>query len=479
MDNALMVQIGLGLLVIFFFVTIAFSVRTWRFAHIFFLVLCFIGSITFTVFAAMTLKTHASWRTEVNTLSADLEKQLAAKENIQFGDVTKVLDQEANLRSVKAEIGRILIDRGRVWNNCVPGNFDGTSVTVQTAPLNPADGEAVRPNNIEPQAVLHLFKEVVNADGFRVPGAYLGEFAATAVTESSVTLSPTIPLDDQQLAAIRANDAPAWMIYEILPIDGHQFFEGLTRDQLVALMPQGNIPQANYDAMIEAYVRNGSPAQPDDAPEDIWVKVKFVRKKSVTVDSPNIGVGELKFFDSDGRSITPRLLRGETVEFEIGDTAILDQKTAEQWIAAGDAEAQESIFLRPLNDYALIYHNLFRDREMLRQTIDIVTRDTASLIEAEKLCMNQIQARMAEKAKLEADLAQFEAEQKQLEQLAAALEGKSQALRKQLQETYLLNQQLATELARLQQDMADKINQQNTSAKVDAKTTSAKTALAR
>jgi hypothetical protein len=457
-NNALIVQIGLGLLVIFFFVMIAFSTRTWRFAHIFFLVLCFMGALTFTVFAAMTLKTHMAWRTEVNKLDADLEQQLAAKEIIQFGDVKKVLDQEVNLRSVKAEIGRILIDRGRVWNNCVPGNFDGMSVTVQTAPLNPADGQAVRPNNIQPQAVLHLFKEVNNADGFRVPGAYLGEFSATAVTETSVTLQPTIPLDEQQLAAIKTNDSPAWMIYEILPIDGHEFFKGMSREQLMALMPQGNIPQATYDAMIEAYVRNGTPALPDDPPLDVWVKVKFVKKKSVVVDSPNANITELKFFDADGRSLAPRLRRGETVEFEIGDTAILDKQTAEQWNAAGDVEVQESIFMRPLNDYALIYHNLFRDRETLRQNIDIVTRDTQSLQESAKLCAAQIQVRKAEQAKLEADLEQFQTEQKQLEQLETALTAKSQALRKQLQETYLLNQQLAAELARLQAEMAEKIN---------------------
>jgi hypothetical protein len=215
--------------------------------------------------------------------------------------------------------------------------------------------------------------------------------------------------------------------------------------------------------MIEAYVRNGTPAQPDDSPRDVWVKVKFVRKKTVDVDSPNAAIAELKLFDADGRALAPRLRRGETVQFEIGDTAVLDKRTADQWIAAGDVEAMESIFMRQLNDYALLFHNLFRERETLRQSMDIVTRDTQSLQESAKLCAAQIQMRQAEQAKLEADLMQFQVEQKQLEQLEMALSAKSQALRKQLQETYLLNQQLAAELARLQAEMAEKINQPDTS----------------
>ena len=48
---ALIVQIVLGLLVIFFFVAVFFSARTWRWPHLLFLVLCFFAFGTFAVLA--------------------------------------------------------------------------------------------------------------------------------------------------------------------------------------------------------------------------------------------------------------------------------------------------------------------------------------------------------------------------------------------------------------------------------------------
>ena len=295
MDNALLVQVVLGLLVIFFFVTIGFSVRTWRFAHLFFLVLTFFAAGTFGVFGAMVLKTHKNWRTEVQKMDLDLEKRLKEKEDIQFGDVTKVV-QEPNLKSVKAEIARALLDRGRVWRGCQPGNFDGMTVNVTTAaigaapaaPVDPAaapGAPAAKPNNIEAKAILYAFKELPDANNTMfLPSVYLGEFTATAVTESSVTLAPTVPLDADQLQQIRAVDS-TWVLYEVLPVDGHEFFAGLVDATLRALIPQGKMTQAEYDALITSYTRTGTPATDADPPEYKWVKVKFLKKKSIDVDS--------------------------------------------------------------------------------------------------------------------------------------------------------------------------------------------------
>lgn len=466
MDNALMVQVVLGLLVIFFFVTIGFSVRTWRFAHLFFLVLTFFAAGTFGVFGAIVLKTHKNWRTEVQKMEKDLEVQLKLKDDIQFGDVAKV-EQEANLRSVKAEIARTLLDRGRVWRGCQPGNFDGMTVTVTTTPVGAPVAEgaaapAAKPNNIEVKTILYAFKELPDANNTMfLPGVYLGEFVATAVTESSVTLAPTVPLDADQLQQIRVVDS-SWVLYEVLPIDGHEFFAGLDDAALRALIPQGNLTQEAYDALIASYLRTGTPATDEDSLDSKWVKVKFLKKKTIDVDSEQMMAGALDFFDQQGRSVASRLRRNETVEFDLGDTAIVDQATAETWAAAGDVEKQEFIFMRPLNDYASLFRSFYNQRELITDKIERVTRETATVEAATMQAEMQLVALADEKTKIEQDKANFLLEQTAVTELETALKAQSEDLRKLLSQTYLTNQQLAAELRALQQRLADEITKADT-----------------
>jgi hypothetical protein len=458
-NNALIVQIILGLLVIFFFVTVFFSTRTWRFPHVAFFVLCFFGSAVFVVFAAMTLKTHKNWRTEVNRMAKDLETQTAIKEQLQHGEITAV-QQEANLRSVRAEIGRILLDRGRVWRGTQPGNFDGTSVTVQTA----AAGAPGGPAGAEPEpekTIVYAFKEFPNADNtLFLPSLYLGEFAAT-VSGGTIVLTPTLPLDAVQRQQIAINDA-TWALYEVLPIDGHEFFAGLSDAELRALIPQGNLPAEVYDDLITSYLRTGGPATDDDPPEHRWVKVKFLRKKSVDVDNEQMQIAEVNFFDQQGRAVAARLRRGEAVEFDLGQTAVVDQETAEQWAAAGDVEKQEFIYVRPLNDYAKMFHYFHNQRVYLADQIARVTKETDSINKSTQLAEGQVATLMDETTKLESDLANFKLEQAAVGELEQALTAQMDDLRKQLSETFRLNQQLATELAALQRQLAEEIHKADT-----------------
>jgi hypothetical protein len=461
-DNALLVQIVLGLLVIFFIVTVVFSVKTWRWHQILFLFATFIAAGTFIVFAAATLKTHKTWRTAVNDLDKKLKENVAAKELLQFGDVNKV-QQEPNIRNVKAEIGRILLDRGRVWRNCQAGNFDGMSVTVTTASAAADPMAAVKPNNIEAKSILYAFKELPNADNTMfLPGVYLGEFVATAVTESTVTLSPTIPLDAYQAQQIRAVNDP-WVLYEVLPVDGYEFFAGLSEEQLRTLMPQGTMTQETWDALIKSYVRTFGPATADDPPENKWVKVSFKKKKSIDVDNDQPAApGDLQIFDLQGRSVAQRLRRGETVDFDIKDEVVVDQATAEAWSVAGDVEKKEFIYMRTLNDYAQLYHKFFNQREYMADKIALVTRETASIEESTKLADGQIARGMDEQMKLQQDMANYKLEQDAVTDLEMKLMAQSDDLKTRLKETYLQNQQLAAELAELQKKLADEINKAET-----------------
>ena len=73
-------------------------------------------------------------------------------------------------------------------------------------------------------------------------------------------------------------------------------------------------------------------------------------------------------------------------------------------------------------------------------------------------CEAQIAKRMEEKLKLDQDLTNFKIEQDEITKYEELLNAKNEALRKQLRETFLINQQLAEELASLQKQLADEIN---------------------
>ncbi|HTN73929.1 MAG TPA: hypothetical protein VL096_01735, partial [Pirellulaceae bacterium] len=88
----------------------------------------------------------------------------------------------------------------------------------------------------------------------------------------------------------------------------------------------------------------------------------------------------------------------------------------------------------------------------------LVTRETASIVDSTKKSEDLYMKRLAEKTKLEEDKANFTTELDVITKYETALNAKNDELRKQLKDTFILNQQLAAELARLQQQLADEIN---------------------
>jgi chromosome segregation ATPase len=111
----------------------------------------------------------------------------------------------------------------------------------------------------------------------------------------------------------------------------------------------------------------------------------------------------------------------------------------------------------PLNDYAKIFHIFYRRREDLADKIEFITRETASIEASTKLAETQVMRGMDEQTKLMADQTNYKLEQEAITKLEAELQAQSAELKKRLTETYLLNQQLAAELAALQKQMSDEL----------------------
>ncbi len=219
--SPLVYQILGGLLVIFHIFLLVMCWKTWRIAHILFSFCAFGAAVTFIIFAALVLKTHASWRSLYVKYDQAVAKAEADKERMLFGDPVAVEQKEDSVRTLQARLTNVVLHRGRIWRGCTlkePG-----TLRVSTLPANPAPTDKPQANGITPKLILSVFTEVETPEGEKVPGTYLGEFEAKDPTDSEVSLSPTLPLDQDQVAKIKAGGT-TWVLYELVPLDDYEAF---------------------------------------------------------------------------------------------------------------------------------------------------------------------------------------------------------------------------------------------------------------
>lgn len=202
-------------------------------------VLILLATLPFLYLAMMTLKVNANWRKSAN----DKEKQIA--------EIAPVIEQfQADLRKNKTAIHDVLVDRGRVWYNAVPKNFNKGAVVVQID--NPT------PHGILDKTVLYVFDARPKQEG----GAYLGEFKVTGVDEKAkqIQLQETMRLLPHQVQHLQNSTKSAWTLYEVMPGDRPDLLAELPPNVLDALLP----PETRKE-----YAKDGQPAEPGDAPERV------------------------------------------------------------------------------------------------------------------------------------------------------------------------------------------------------------------
>jgi hypothetical protein len=221
--------IGVILISLFFLVALFLCSKTWKIAHIFAMFLVFGASIAFLIFATISLKTHDAWETKVKEMRATLEEQQKIKRELEVGNLDTLANAEDSQLVLPEQLWRQTYDAGQVLRGCTPGAFNG-NVSVNTlaagaaAPTGGDGAEAsAPPNGLLPQMIVHAFKEVDGPDG-KIPQLYIGEFVVTAATDSSATLTPTLPLDDFQQNLASTRDGSTWALYGRLPRDNHFAF---------------------------------------------------------------------------------------------------------------------------------------------------------------------------------------------------------------------------------------------------------------
>lgn len=562
MDNntSLAIYVGLAILLIFYFVVSFFSGKTWKVTHVLLAICVFFASAVFFVMAVMTLKTHQEWREVYLTLKAEVTEQDFQNDLLENGvgrDPKGDLQElEESVRELREKVDQELYDRDRVWRNCQPdspSSFDGNSIDLNVTQAlvarilepndrDPIDGELTEneiPTNlrhvlrgadtdqngkitkaelervdkqdlcIQAKEIVYAFKETQTPEEWSVPAVYLGEFQVEGPpTATSVTLKPTLPLDELQIEQIRSGGT--WVLYEHMPVDSYYAFAGL-RDEtaenpdvdfankLRQLMPPTKlgVTGAAYDRLINEYVRDRKTANPaSDPPERIWKRVVFKQSpQAIKVDSDDEQAQAAKrHYDATGRAVPAALRTGDVTEdamadaarsekgviygiknlvssgdialepgeikFDIDDEALLDSKTADDLIGSGVAEEVEAVFVRELRDYAFEFHDLYMRRINLNDFASRLTYDTRLLVGAGDQANIRVTYRTGERDTIQADLERFQAEKDALAEYYAELEAQHRQLMTDLSMLYRTNNALAAELARHQYNLARSINAQ-------------------
>lgn len=454
------------LITLFFLVMLGLSYKSWKWFHMVFAVLVFGSTLPVAAYTAISLKTRSEW----SKLGAALEKQVADK------DAAALALREGNpevanpepisfLRGAQGEVFRILINRGRVWRQCTLANINVQASTIKLNTQQPPPAEP-GPNRLEVKAVLYLFKEVNVQSVFSgeprwAPAVYVGEFQVTEVADQEVTLSPTLPLDQQQASHLAPGGDARWTLYEKMPTDTPEAFVSLNEQQLRAVLPNlFQIEPQRYEQLIQSYLRDGKDPLESDPAARRWMEVEFLAEHTEVVDSTTTQVDrDSRYFDDQGRALPPGLRAGGPIKFVKQQKAVFPQARAEELINAGTCKKVRDVYHRELKDYAANFHEIAVRMSYLADRIGEVTRQTAVLVEAQKKAQAQIDYRTQEKAKLEQDLEKFLAEGATVKEYATQLVTAVNATRARANELFRSNLALAAQLAAMQKQMADDINQ--------------------
>lgn len=480
MDNPIIWQAGGGLAILFFLVVTYMVTKIWRAPHVIFFFLTFSVSVWFLCTAALSHKTHVHWRKQYDQLKSDLGKA----ENEILALMTGVRD-ESNARpetvlSVRGKLQRAILDRGRVWTNCTPGQAgQGGVVEVRTSS---DDAAAARPNRIDKNSILYLFEEAEDPDtGNKLPVFYLGEFQAMAVTDTSVTVAPTnvkLVLPDQAQKLTNPSGA-TWRLYEMLPVDGHLVYArdphadisltNVENERIFGEMDEELVTKLYGQSQIgKDILRDGKPITTRDtppSPENVYVKVEFLKTYKVTVDS-DAGQGALNsnYFDSQGQAVVQRLRRGEDVTFAKGKIGVFPKEDADKLIDGGFCKPVTPIFVRTLRDFAFDYHELLARSITLAHDHAEVTRNTAALTDAQNKAKAQVAYRTQEQTKLTADKANFLKELATVRALRQQLERKQARLQTELAALYQTNKELVARLEARSSALKKQIDARTTAA---------------
>ncbi len=293
----------------------------------------FIGSAAFFYMATRTLKTHEQWR--VSAIRHEEKVAAVIAENVELVDGGEGEDAQLGIDRTRLELHKLMIDRGRVWYNCEPRKIDAATGALSLATDLPD------PHQITEKAVLAIFEESDFGEG----GRFLGQFRVTEVAEKQLALEPTMKMTPQTLDRLSKSKGP-WTLYDIMPVDNHTAFAELDEPERRAILPEGS---------VAGYLKDGQPADADDAPERL-------AKDGKTTDG-KIYVRMLRDYEvlfrqyHRQRSITVDLVEATTRDKQSIEAALADAKEQEQFRQKEIAALKTDLAKISLERHAVAEHH--------------------------------------------------------------------------------------------------------------------------
>jgi chromosome segregation ATPase len=183
------------------------------------------------------------------------------------------------------------------------------------------------------------------------------------------------------------------------------------------------------------------------------------------VDAPE-AINQLptRSFDVNGMALSPQLRQGAASEFQAGDKIELDYAAAQALINQGIAKPVETIYRRPLRDYAYQLSEVAREVRELNERARLTDQANKTIQQAIDKAKRQIAVRTDEKAKLTEDRQHVIQERDAMQQYLTLLQKEYDVTLANLRETYAKNLELVDRLRRLEQAVINAIQQQLASA---------------
>lgn len=491
-QNIMIATIVVGILFLFFIYVSYMSFQVWRGWHVALMFGIFVFTLLFAALSAMSLKTRSGWKKKYDETVASLEKEHNKLERLTYGSLLTD-DDVKSVSSTQGELKRSILDRGRVWRGAQPAGVaeDGSFVldmsqwgddrclgSTDEEPFTPAadpaadeaaEGATVsathgittdlmlyafleaNPQGGSPERTAALFgsdQALLSEPGEEgtpvcsVPVFYVGGFRVTASEGNRITLTPTMRLAPDQLEQAQAG-AHTWALYEVLPIDSHSAFAGVTREQLEALFSGS----ADSQQIVSEYAQDLQPVEGN--PEDARTQrlVKFLKPAEFVVDVEGEREG-MENFDPSGRAVAAHLKQGQPTKFNEGDVCYFDTETALRLEREGTVqlESESPRYVRRLRDYGYFYHEKIGQIQELLFNISTVVAENNAITDATEKAQTQIAYRENEIKELGEDNTHLQGELATLKKVQSELNIHAEKQRRALSSLYHWNIQQADQL---------------------------------
>ena len=486
-----------GIALILFLVAIIMSHKSWKAHTLIMVFLVFLASGTTMVLSVQALKAHQAWREilhgspgeRASGLIAEMEKLQLENQELEFGkeepdgQITK-----PGIAQLSLKLAEVLYDRGRMWTDCKPAPMapDSESVTVTIQQQSPS------------QITVNLILYVFEARPFSAGGPYLGMFRVSAVTGGAgadagedqggdaaagqvvVTLVPNWKMSQQEqtrLAESARNEQP-WIMYDKMPVDGHQVFaiwmfgnEETTQESEFDQMVQEaakekfkSLPEpeaaaklkewtamlkefSQFDdidrtARLEQYFRSNTrqefiedhqPARDDHPPERIEEQVEFQEDYPDDETEPRFVDNQMVWLlrePPEGTNIIKDPITNSEIQVEAIPT--IDELVRLEIVERVDEGAAR--YSRKLRDYGYLFRDLYLalDHQQL-QLVEI----GLDIKEVNQLLTDKLQVTKqfeSEKDRLTNDRTKFQGEQQIIERLINAVQDQTKTTRSRMAE---------------------------------------------